>query len=211
MILVNNKKLNVLPLEELSRMSTHFDTAWGLITGPGIRLIVGSVYLKLAYKPAITEFVSMLKKAQTISKNLDRAKGISVFGDLNARHQLWGDTCNNSYGNELVKQLDFQEYVISAAKKPTFLSANGNSCIDLHISTVSGTDAFSELETDEEAELFSGAPIRGHVPILTSLSTSFARKDTPPPKESLNLDTMDSDSWTQKLESGLSTQHEAWN
>ena len=209
LLYVNSKKLSILPLKEISKASNNIDTAWGLISGPGIRLVVGSVYLKLGYSNSISELISMLKKATLISRQLG-ASGVSVFGDFNARHELWGDTTSNSYGTELVNQLDFQAYTIVAADKPSFLSVNGNSCIDFHISSVSNADAFSLLTTDEDVELFSGAPIRGHVPIQTSLSASFVKKANPPPKECLDLSTMDWGSWTAVLESSLSEEEASW-
>ena len=56
-------------------MSKNIDTAWGLLTGPGIRLVVGSVYLKLGYKPSISEFILMLNRAKAISHQL-HASGV---------------------------------------------------------------------------------------------------------------------------------------
>ena len=125
---------------------------------------------------------------------------------MNARHDLWGDSKCNNYGIELVKQLDFQDYTIAASKKPTFLSLNGNSFIDLQISTIASADAFSSLTSDEEIELFSG-----HVPILTCLSTSFDKKALPPPKTCLDLNTMDWESWSTKSESYIAEKSTNWN
>ena len=52
---------------------------------------------------------------------------------------------------------------------PTFLAKNGHSCIDLVIVSNNVCNIMTDCFTDEEAHLYSGAPVRGHVPLLCSL------------------------------------------
>ena len=87
MLFVNSKKLSIIPLSELSNLSKEIDTAWGLVTGPGIKLLVGSVYLKLNYSNAVKDFTTMLAHARIMCNKLG-AQGVSVLGDYNARHTL---------------------------------------------------------------------------------------------------------------------------
>ena len=61
MLYVNNRKLGLTPLSQLSKLSSNIDTAWGLVSGKGFRYIVGSVYLKLNYKGAINDLIKMLQ------------------------------------------------------------------------------------------------------------------------------------------------------
>ena len=114
----------------------------------------------------MSDLLGMLEKAKTLSSQLN-AKGVITFGDFNARHQMWGDTTDNSYSKQLVNNLSFQDYTIMSSTEPTFLSDNGNSLIDF-VKTSTGSDhLLTDIKTDAEVELYSGAPIRGHVPILT--------------------------------------------
>ena len=198
MIFINSNRLQILPLPELSRISTQIDTAWGLVTGPGFRQIVGSVYLKLNYKDAVKDFLAILSCAKTLQHKL-KAHGISVFGDYNARHTLWGDSMSNKYGDDLADQLNFMEFTLLSSEQPTFLSSNGQSHIDFLVNTISTEHNFTTLKTDEEVELFSGAPVRGHVPVHCCYVSSHSRI-TPPPKPKLDLATIDWDLWTQSLD-----------
>ena len=38
MLFVNSQKLSIIPLNEISNLSKEIDAAWGLVTGPGIKL-----------------------------------------------------------------------------------------------------------------------------------------------------------------------------
>ena len=205
LILVNTQKLDILPLPEISQLSKNIDTAWGLITGRGIRQIVGSVYLKLGYKDAVNDIVRMLAHAKSLGNKLG-AKGTSVFGDFNARHLLWGDTLTNSYGMELANKLDFLDYALSSSNGPTFLSVNGNSHIDLLISSINTEQNFSALSTDPDAELFSGAPIRGHIPVLCKFSSECSTK-APTAIPKLDISTIDWQIWSQAVENTLMEQN----
>ena len=57
--------------------------------------------------------------------------------------------------------------------QPTFLSINGQSVIDLCICYGNFINQYKcSLTTDEDTELFTGAPSRGHLPVLVSLVES---------------------------------------
>ena len=201
MLFVNSQKLSIIPLDELSNISKEIDTAWGLVTGPGIKMIVGSVYLKLNYSGASKDLITMLSQAQILGNKLG-AHGISVLGDFNARHTLWGDSTSNKYGKELVEQLDFTQFSLLSSDGPTFLSSNGQSYIDFAINSLSNEQNFSDLVTDPEVELFAGAPIRGHVPVHCTYTSVCSQKNVPP-KEKLDLTTIDWDDWSNRIETLL--------
>ena len=96
----------------------------------------------------------------------------SFLGDCNARHCLWGDSICNPYGHLLVESLSAEDNILKNGEK-TFLSSNGSSVIDLCI--VSGriaTQVGFELTTDPNVELFTGAPQRGHIPLIVKCNLS---------------------------------------
>jgi len=186
---------------ELSNMSSSIDTAWGLVSGKASRFIVGSVYLKLNYKNAVTDLISMLDAAKKLAVQL-KAKGVIALGDFNARHQYWGDQVDNAYGKALINQLNFQDFTIVNSKEPTFLSANGQSNIDFMIVSNSVEDLLSDLVTDSGVELFSGAPIRGHLPIETTLRIDCSTSP-PPAKLKIDISSIDWDKWTDHVETTL--------
>ena len=135
------------PLHKISDGYKNIDSAWCIVTGKACRFIIGSVYVKLNYKDAVSDLLGMLEKAKTLSSQLN-AKDVITFGDFNARHQMWGDTTDNSYGKQLVNNLSFQDYTIMSSTEPTFLSDNGNSLIDF-VKTSTGSDhLLTDIKTD---------------------------------------------------------------
>ena len=88
-----------------------------------------------------------------------------------SRHTLWGDSVINTYGKMIEEKLDWTKYSINAPHGPTFLACNGRSVIDLVLCSNSIHPQLPPISTDTKAILFSGAPITGHIPISTVLSS----------------------------------------
>ena len=204
LLYVNDNKLSVSKLSSISEVSKNIDSAWGLVSGKGLRTIIGSIYLKLNYKCAIKDLIKMLNEAKKISVQL-KAKGILLLGDFNSRHRLWGDKTENDYGKQLVENINFQEFSILSSSNPTFLSSNGSSNIDFLISSIECEHLFSIVKTDPEVELFSGAPVRGHVPIITSFTPPSYDNQLPPPKKRIDIKSVNWVDWKDAIETSLSS------
>ena len=198
---------SITGLDQISSMSKNIDTAWGLEIIKNNRYIVGSVYCKLNYVSAIDDIIAMLTQAKQMCAQ-HRAKGIILAGDLNARHEAWGDTTSNQYGRDLLAKLDLTEYSIIAPKTPTFLTETGSSVIDLIIVSNNIAESIETPKTDKEVELYSGAPFRGHLPITTSITGV-------PPRENIcriknSLDGVDWTAWSRDLEIELNKEENAY-
>lgn len=188
-------------LPEISKLSKHIDSAWCLTIINNKRYIIGSIYVKLNTHCAIQETIKMLKAAQTMTYKL-KAYGVILAGDFNARHPMWGDEISNEYGKQLVESLDNTAFSIVTSNSPTFLCENGSSHIDLMIISKNLASKVNKSVTDEDIELFSGAPLRGHVPLITEIvSRSNATKT--PVTEKLDVNSIDWASWTEDLEEQL--------
>ena len=196
-----NKKHTITKLTSLTDLSKHIDTTWGLAIMNGKRYIVGSVYLKLNYISGIEELLDMLNNAYDLQKRL-KVSGVIVCGDFNARHSAWGDHVSNDYGKRLLEKIDHQKFSIHTSNTPSFVAANGGSFIDLMIVSNNMNMTGITCNTDEEAELFSGAPLRGHLPVITKISSGSAGGHTTAqePKETINIDNINWDNWSQDLE-----------
>ncbi|KAF6040161.1 MAP3K7 [Bugula neritina] len=99
-----------------------------------------------------------------------KVDGLMLLGDLNARHESWGDHQQNRTGITLldfIQRLNME--VVYKHDKPTFLCDNGSSYIDLFVATENIARHCKNQFTDDTVELFTGAPHRGHVPIITML------------------------------------------
>ena len=188
---------SITKLEDISANYKNIDSCWGLIVINNQRYILGNIYVKLGDVSGITDMISMLKKAQQVSAKL-KSRGVILTGDMNARHQFWGDSTDNEYGRKLLEKVDQSQFTIMTAQIPSFLCTNGSSYIDLVIVSNSLVNSIRTIETDTEVELFSGAPFRGHVPVLVSLcSNNFQR--TPPVKR-ICIKDMNWQDWSQEVE-----------
>ena len=188
-------------IKSISNLSKNSDSTWGLIIMNNKRYIVGNIYVKLNYSGAIKETLEMLNFAHQKVNKL-KAAGVVLMGDFNARHISWGDTTNNSYGRELVDKIDNSKFTITTSKSPTFLSANGSSHIDLMIVSNNLSDKLKSPYTDDTVELFSGAPRRGHVPLLCNFAhkTSAAKPEI---TEKLCIDSMNWIEWSRDIEEDI--------
>ena len=101
--------------------------------------------------------------------NLD---GVFLLGDCNAGHCSWGDSICNPNGSLLLESLSAEDDILNNGEK-TFLSSNGSSVIDLCIvkGQIATQEGF-ELTTDPKVELFTGAPQRGHTPLIVKCNLS---------------------------------------
>ena len=96
------------------------------------------------------------------------------------------------------------------ADTPTFLSSNGgSSCIDLVICSNNLVNNIKSIVTDNEVELFSGAPLRGHVPVITSLNC----RNNPalPHVEKICLKNINWREWSRDLERAVEVNTEYIN
>ena len=190
---------NNFSVTKISSIASNFlDSCWGLVYAYNKRIIVGSIYVKLNTKNAIAEVMKMLKAAQQKQTQL-KATGIVLTGDFNARHVSWGDTVCNGYGQELFNSLDTTQFSICTSQSPTFLCANGSSVIDLSIISHSLVDSIESCVTDEQTELFSGAPQRGHLPLITDI-TLRSNYNPKANKITLDISKMNWASWNTDIE-----------
>ena len=193
---------SITRLDEISKLSKNIDSCWGLVIANNKKYIIGSVYVKLDYPPAISETIKMLEKAVLMQKEL-KAIGVILAGDFNARHLAWGDNKITKYGKDLADNLDDTKFTICTSEAPTFLCAGGGSSkIDMFIMTNSLADKMNTCETDEEVELWTGAPNRGHVPVGITFYCDKTKKADITKK--LDISKMKWKCWTDTIEQELS-------
>ena len=190
------KQLNITP------HSNQFDYIWALVVIYGKRYIIGTAYVKSDSEELVTGMMKMVNQITEKELSKYNAKGVILMGDFNARHFTWGDNMINKNGKRLAVELDPMKLYIHAPATPTFLCINGNSLIDLFISSVNLADSLSRCWTDESAILYSGAPIRGHIPIHTALMIHDVNTKTAV-VEKINLKDVNWDKWHDDLENAL--------
>ena len=80
---------------------------------------------------------------------------------------------------------------------PTFLSVPGYSVIDIALQSPNFEAKITRRFTDDEVELFTGAPRRGHIPVLSTIDMQPPMKNF---QEKYDLSAVDCDDWNTKLE-----------
>ena len=91
-----------------------------------------------------------------------KIKQVIVLGDFNSRHNKWGDSVTNTLGTVLDEFISEQGLLGLSPNTFTFKRLNGGSVIDLAFVSKS----YHSSSVEETAELFSGAPFRGHFPVI---------------------------------------------
>ena len=163
----------------------------------GINLVVSSAYVRPDDFEGLRRTIKVIQSCKTyVDKNC--LNGALFFGDLNARQTYWGDKSCNLLGEELIQIAD--HFSLLNDGEPTFLAANGYSVIDLCICYGPLFDRCKHsLSTDEFAELFTGAPHRGHVPVSMRLERSSITEKT----KKLWIEKADWVGWTSFIESRI--------
>ena len=188
-------------LQNISKLSKKIDSAWALVVIDSKRYIVGSVYVNDNHPNSIEDTLLMINTAEEMKTTL-KAVGVIAMGDYNARHTLWGDRVIDDHGRKLAEKINYSSFSILTSPTPTFLCAGGSSFIDLVVASNNIVGKLKDCCTDETVELWSGAPRRGHVPLLTALKGCAAKPNRV--VEKLDIDAMNWEDWTNELEKQIS-------
>ena len=167
--IIISKDFSYTHLNELE-LKNH-DSIWILTVVAGLKVIIGTAYLKPNETASMEKFIKQREKVVNLSHqhNLDE---VLFLGDCNAGNCLWGDSICNPNGYLLLESVSAEDNILNNRIK-IFLSSNGSTVIDLCI--VSGriaTQVGFELTTDPNVELFTGAPQHGHIPLIVKCNLS---------------------------------------
>ena len=196
-------------IREISAITDNIDAVWVLTVIGGKRYIVGNVYAKNNYKNAITEVLAMLDKAESLCRRL-KALGVILSGDMNARHTFWKDCVDGQYGKLLLENIKLDKFSIVNPVTPTFLCKDGCSFIDLCIISNNLTDKVQSCITNEDVYLCSGAPDRGHVPVVFEISSQQVTvKDNIIQK--MDMSSINWQKWSNDLNTDLSSKMDVIN
>ena len=145
----------------------------------------------------LEDFINTFGIAINFAKE-NNMKGVLFVGDLNARSTLCGDSRNNKIGGTLEHYIEKKLVKKLNNGEQTFYSVNGSSVIDLCMTTDQLTNWKSTFYTDTDAELLTGYPSRGHVPVYAKLvlpSSYSTEKVT-----TFKLDDVNRTKWRDSLE-----------
>ena len=103
--------------------------------------------------------------------NSSNIRSLVVFGDFNSRAEAFGDRITNSRGKQLINFCNTHHAQIISPNAETFVCPSGGSIIDVVLTFGDPVvDNYPSVDKENAHTLFTGAPIRGHFPVLTHLS-----------------------------------------
>ena len=166
-------------INELS--DPEIDAVFVLSSIQKMSILTASCYCR----PEITSTNSLKKLLGHLDKawkwcKKQKVSNMIVYGDFNARNIAWGDSILNQRGRLLGEYIEQSNHIVlHSAGCKTFLSpGGGGSCIDLSLSY---GDIHSSLDipwVEHCYTLFSGAPQRGHIPVLQNIRLQPSTKET---------------------------------
>ena len=120
-----------------------------------------------------------IKKARLYAYNLG-IKSLLIMGDFNARSSTWGDRCENPRGRLLNNFTDeFTDCTILSPSENTFVTPHGGSIIDLCLvfGPLQMDIGTPQVDSRDAHELFTGAPLRGHLPVINTVHNKHSEKE----------------------------------
>ena len=124
----------------------------------------------------------------------NKVKSMVAYGDFNARNCAWGDVINNPRGKLLRDHVESAgDILLHSAGSNTFLHSNGGSVIDVSLTYGEIQSSISNPWTEHCYTLFTGAPQKGHIPVLQNFVMRASAKDTR--RQVPNFDDADWFSW----------------
>ena len=176
-----------------------YSSVWVLCIIKNVSYLIASVYVPHNDPEAMKEFLKSAEKASEFCKQ-NNVKYLNILGDLNGRHTAWGDALCNKHGNLMAEFVNENEDIyIAAPGEDTFLCKGGSSRIDLLLCNKSTIDRIKVHLVDEIYNLGSGAPSRGHLPVITIMN-AIEDKNKASKKTVLDYKRTDWESWTAKVE-----------
>ena len=157
------------------------DIIWVLIKIGMQKMILGTAYIQPDNTDHMERFTDSCRRAQEYAEGhgLD---GIVMAGDFNARDSWWNDRTTNKNGDILKGFIEKSKCSIISPGRDTFSCTNkegkvGGSVIDLIICSESLSNYFECCTVDETPILRTGAPGRGHWPVLSKIRVNGAEDD----------------------------------
>ncbi|KAL5264402.1 hypothetical protein ACHWQZ_G005480 [Mnemiopsis leidyi] len=181
---------------------TDCSVVWVSICINGTATLVASAYCtpETSSTHSLHVLLENIRKAKHYADKLG-IKNLLILGDFNARSPRWGDRCENPRGRLLKNFCEsFTDCSLLSPPGNTFVSPQGGSIIDLCL-------VFGPLHADMGSphvdhqnihELFTGAPVRGHVPVINTIINKCSQSKEV--KTVFNYDAADWRSWRTELD-----------
>ena len=173
------------------------DAVWATFNYSSKLYLVGSLYAN-SNSPTNTLEASLrnIDKARLYAKKYGIANVI-ILGDFNSRSKNWADSITNRYGKQLEEYICNNNLACISPNTWTFRQLNGGSVIDLALLTPAMSQIYNSTSVDSNVELFSGAPQRGHLPVIHQFKVQASKDNSEMVYK--DLENTDWDLWSSTL------------
>ena len=163
--------------QEISSLNCSTDgisTVWAMVNINSKPLLISSVYCppSTTNSENIKIVIDNIRNAEQYARKYN-IKSLLLLGDFNSRHTTWGDTLLNPRGRILHDFVDNQSgcTLFSPSCKTFVVAGGGGSVIDLALGLGPICQLLSQpwIDRKDVHELFTGAPLRGHFPVLQNI------------------------------------------
>ena len=181
--------------------NSDIDATFTVLSLGNSSLVVGSCYCRpeINSSKSLKDLLKHLDKAWKWCKD-NKIKSMVVFGDFNSRSTLWGDSVINARGKVLEEYIEKRnDVLLHSPGERTFLHSAGGSVIDLSLSFGDISSRLTTPWTEHCYTLFSGAPQKGHIPVLQNMLTHHYESEER--KQVFDYDSADWDMWHGKAKS----------
>jgi len=177
---------------------------WVLLTIGVKKLVVGTAYIQPDNIEHLKELFEQMQRINVYAKK-HKLHGVGLWGDFNARHTQWNDTSTNKQGEHLREYVETSDFAIISPGEATFSCMSkegklGSSLIDLVICTEELKENFKCCWVDKEVSLRTGAPGRGHWPVLSRLNIEMNKRQRNKVSEVFDWKNSDWKVWRQTLD-----------
>lgn len=159
-------KSTLLPQRIPELEDSKIDAVWATYNVSSSVYLLGNYYVNPSTPSNNLQaaFLSIKKALEYALKF--RIKEVIILGDFNSRHEKWADTTTNKLGKLLDQFMLNNNLAGLSPNTYTFRNLRGGSVIDLAFVSPTMSKQYHTSSVDNEVELFSGAPVRGHLPVI---------------------------------------------
>ena len=180
------------------------DIIWATFNYNSKTMLVGNVYVNpnVSSSNNLKDCLLNINRATSFCEKF-RIKDIIILGDFNSRSTEWGDSSRNKHGEILEEYITNNNLSVASPNAKTFVCSNGGSIIDFALLNSSTANIHISSNADEDIELFTGAPFRGHIPVIHQFRTRSSYNSNNPEEIYLDIKNNNWDYWENALSTEL--------
>lgn len=187
--------------------SDECNIIWVLITIGSKKVIIGTAYIQPENIEHLKILLEQTERINEYARN-HQLHGIGLWGDFNARNILWNDTATNKHGEHLREFIETSDFSIISPGEATFSCMSkegklGSSLIDLVLCTDALKNSFKCCWVDKEISLRTGAPGRGHWPVISQLDLDVDKNQRNKVTEVFDWKNTDWKVWKETLDNQI--------